>query len=78
MAMRGIATALLLITASALQAAPVDRANPKRGEKLYQTACAACHGPDGRGTVPGVPDFTKRGNMSPGRSMRSSSGISSG
>lgn len=30
---------------------------------LYGQTCVACHGPDGKGTVPGTPDFT--GNNSP-------------
>ena len=29
------------------------------GEKLYNTTCVACHGADGKGKLPGVPDFTK-------------------
>ena len=29
------------------------------GEKLYNSTCVACHGADGKGKLPGVPDFTK-------------------
>ncbi|WP_341582652.1 c-type cytochrome [Marinobacter metalliresistant] len=29
------------------------------GEKLYNSTCVACHGANGKGKLPGVPDFTK-------------------
>ncbi len=38
------------------------------GEQLYLQHCAVCHGPDGEGTMPGVPDLTPR----PGRLGQSS------
>jgi mono/diheme cytochrome c family protein len=28
------------------------------GRQVYTQACAVCHGADGRGTIPGAPDFT--------------------
>ncbi|WP_186408637.1 c-type cytochrome [Candidatus Accumulibacter aalborgensis] len=28
------------------------------GESTYQSSCVACHGADGGGVLPGVPDFT--------------------
>lgn len=28
------------------------------GQKVYLENCAGCHGDDGRGTMPAVPDFT--------------------
>lgn len=30
------------------------------GEAIYQSTCIACHGPDGTGVLPGVPDLTAR------------------
>ncbi|MBL4799436.1 MAG: c-type cytochrome [Oleispira sp.] len=30
------------------------------GKEIYQTNCVACHGVDGKGTIPGVPDFTDK------------------
>ncbi len=32
----------------------------KAGKTVYNTTCFACHGKDGRGTIPGVPDFKSR------------------
>lgn len=29
------------------------------GQKLYQRYCIDCHGPGGRGTLPGTPDFSR-------------------
>lgn len=31
-----------------------------RGQEIYEQTCVACHGADGRGTLPGVPDFTSK------------------
>ncbi len=39
-----------------LQRLAVDVA---KGKSLYSTTCVACHGNDGKGTIPGVSDFTK-------------------
>lgn len=30
------------------------------GEAIYNQTCVACHGANGKGTVPGAPDFTKK------------------
>lgn len=30
----------------------------KNGESQYNTTCVACHGADGKGAIPGIPDFT--------------------
>ncbi len=29
------------------------------GKAIYEQTCVACHGANGKGTIPGVPDFTK-------------------
>ena len=34
-------------------------ADPGVGGQLYSQHCTTCHGDDGRGTMPGVPDFTR-------------------
>lgn len=31
---------------------------PQSGSEIYSQTCIACHGPDGKGMVPGAPDFT--------------------
>lgn len=30
------------------------------GESVFQSACIACHGTDGAGALPGVPDLTAK------------------
>jgi mono/diheme cytochrome c family protein len=30
------------------------------GEQIYEQTCIACHGPNGQGTIPGVPKFSDR------------------
>lgn len=37
-------------------AAPAD--DLTQGREVYQGTCVACHGGDGAGVLPGVPDFT--------------------
>ena len=59
----GVVVLLLLVPASVLEA---NRdASPASGEVLYRTACAACHGANGRGAPASLrgfddplPDFT--------------------
>jgi cytochrome c5 len=31
------------------------------GEEIYKSTCISCHGANGKGVIPGVPDFTKTG-----------------
>lgn len=33
--------------------------NVENGSKVFMTTCFACHGVDGKGMLPGMPDFTK-------------------
>lgn len=52
---------MLLVTASFL-GAPAYAADTQNGAKVYAQHCLSCHGPNGRGSAPGVPDFS-RGNV---------------
>lgn len=36
---------------------------PASGEAIYGRSCIACHGADGAGVLPGVPDFTAPGGL---------------
>jgi cytochrome c5 len=36
-----------------------DPVQVSAGEKLYNQTCVACHGPSGKGAIPGVADLTK-------------------
>jgi cytochrome c6 len=49
----------LAAAALALAAAGASAADVRRGETLYRTHCAACHGPTGSPVLPGAPDFTR-------------------
>jgi len=33
------------------------------GQAIYNQTCVACHGGNGKGTLPGAPDFTKAGGV---------------
>ncbi len=37
----------------------VSAADVFNGQKLYKTHCAGCHGIDGEGLMPGMPDFSR-------------------
>lgn len=37
--------------------------NPSRGAAIYAQTCVACHGQNGQGSIPGAPDFTKKGGV---------------
>ncbi|ROR32904.1 c-type cytochrome [Inmirania thermothiophila] len=47
------------VLAVAIWAAGAQAADPANGRRLYETHCVTCHGADGRGVMPGVPDFTR-------------------
>jgi mono/diheme cytochrome c family protein len=36
-----------------------DTSDTARGKEVYAGTCVACHGPTGKGTIPGTPDFNK-------------------
>ena len=33
------------------------------GQAIYAAHCSACHGNDGKGAMPGIPDFTLKGGV---------------
>lgn len=52
--------ALALVLVLPFGALAFDEAGgqPEAGGKIYQGTCIACHGPDGKGLIPGAPNFT--------------------
>lgn len=53
----------LLILAAPLTAFSAEvGASLENGRAAYEMSCAVCHGAGGKGDIPGVPDFTKKGN----------------
>jgi len=58
-----IAVATASIFALSCQAwadGPLAQGNADHGKELYEGTCIACHGEDGKGAVPGTPDFTSK------------------
>lgn len=53
------ASVLTVLLLQGLLAAPSRAAEPIDPAALYETHCAACHGRDGRGVLPGSPDFRR-------------------
>lgn len=43
-----------------LVAAETEEFDLQKGRKVFETTCFACHGPKGKGAIPGVPDMTKK------------------
>lgn len=39
---------------------PSSAGDADRGQAVYGQTCAACHGADGKGVVPGAPDFSAK------------------
>lgn len=52
------ATVILVLFALSTTAF-ADTVQVAAGEKLYNQTCIACHGPTGKGAIPGVADLTK-------------------
>lgn len=48
----------LVLTGALLAVVGAVHADDNAGKTVYQGTCIACHGPDGKGVLPGVPDFT--------------------
>ena len=55
--------ALCAAVAGMLSAAQVQAANPLNGAKIYNMHCSSCHGPRGKGAMPGTPDFSRGQNL---------------
>jgi len=53
------ATAPVAATAPAIQTAVVA-GDAARGAQIYGETCVACHGENGKGAIPGVPDLRQR------------------
>jgi cytochrome c6 len=66
MTARGWLGPLMLAAALCGAAASARAADPAKGQRLYASHCAACHGAEGRAKMPGAPDF----NPSQQRLMR--------
>jgi cytochrome c5 len=57
-----VASHTALGTAQAAGSAPaaetgIEKADPIKGKAIYERSCAACHGADGSGALPGTSDF---------------------
>jgi len=62
-----LASIAALSASSSGWAAPRDLAN---GQERYEETCIACHGDNGKGTMPGMPDFTSsKGPLRKGNSQ---------
>ncbi len=53
-----IITVGLALAISSLVTGPVNANDVKLGAKVYGGTCVACHGKNGKGEIPGVPDLT--------------------
>lgn len=48
----------LALAITSLMTGPVHANDVKLGAEVYGGTCVACHGENGKGEIPGVPDFT--------------------
>lgn len=51
----------ILVASSAL--ADDATADLQNGAAVYRQTCIACHGANGKGAIPGAPNFTKQGGV---------------
>lgn len=61
LSMRLLGLALVVSGSMAAGASLADP--PARGHAVYEAACLACHGADGAGAFPSVPDLTEAGGV---------------
>lgn len=52
-------TRSLAVVTLALIVTPTFAEGSEEGEKVYLQTCIACHGANGKGSIPGVGDFTQ-------------------
>lgn len=65
-ALRAFALSALLVVGMSAEASAdcgFSDGDAKAGDAVYHQTCVACHGDDGRGVVPGAPDFSKKGGV---------------
>lgn len=54
---------LSLLLVAAVASGTAAAGNAPNGRELYNQNCVACHGADGKGTIPGAPAFTAKGSV---------------
>lgn len=57
----GAALLTLAGTATAFADCGLNGGDAAKGDKIYHETCVACHGENGKGVVPGAPDFAEKG-----------------
>lgn len=57
--MKQIQSVLVMLFIGLLLNSTAYAADPGNGGQVYSRHCTTCHGDGGRGTMPGVPDFTR-------------------
>jgi mono/diheme cytochrome c family protein len=54
-----LAWPLAQVASAATPGAANPTGNPADGAAVFHATCVVCHAPTGRGTMPGMPDFTR-------------------
>jgi cytochrome c6 len=52
-----------LLAGASLVGPPAYAASPDRGQQIYASYCASCHGSGGTPVWPGAPDFKRAGSL---------------